>query len=338
MSTGLNYVDSVIIDTQGSGYTSNPTVVFTGGGYTTSATAMSQISGGTKYGQVWLVTAFAQTKNGARAMLQQEVASPVLGYAEGGALTLDGSNPILGALPNSNPFHVSGYDANSCSEMATPPVPAIDGYDDPNADPPTHSVTTIAGALPRPDHYVGSGGTPSVQNGYAGLGETMGTPAGLSAEMNAIYNTTGAVHWNSSNVSGFNPNSTNIHSINYVDGDLSLSGNPSGNGILVVTGTLSMSGNFNWNGIIFVVGDGVFHANGGGNATINGSLWVANTWDASHNLLSQLGSPNFSWNGGGGNGIYYDHCLTTDLMTAVPPPNFHSTNPLKVLSFRMLPY
>jgi hypothetical protein len=343
MATGLSYVDSVIIDTPGSGYTSNPTVVLTGGGYTTPATAMSQISGGTKFGQVWLITAFAQTKNGARAMLQQEVASPVLGFADGGALTLDGPNPHIDAMPNSNPFHVSGNDANSCSETATPPVPAIDGYDDPNADPPTHSVTDIIDSLPRPDHYVGAGGTPSVQNGYAGLGETMGTPDGLQQEMNNIYNTTtpvAAVHWNASNVSGFNPNSTNIHSINYVDTDLTLSGNPTGSGILVVTGTLTLMGNFNWNGIIFVVGDGIVHNSGGGNVQINGSLWVAKIYtDSTHTmLLSQLGSPEFHWNGGGGNGIYYDHCLTRDLMNAVPQLNLHSTKPLKTLSFRTLPY
>ena len=99
-----------------------------------------------------------------------------------------------------------------------------------------------------------------------------------------------------------------------------------------------MNGNFSWNGIIYVVGDGNYQAAGGGNGQINGSLWVANIWDSSHNLLPQLGSPTFHWNGGGGNGVYYDHCLVTDLMTAVPPPNFHSTNPLKVLSFRILPY
>jgi hypothetical protein len=51
-----------------------------------------------------------------------------------------------------------------------------------------------------------------------------------------------------------------------------------------------------------------------------------------------LGPPAFHFNGGGNNGIHYDHCLTEDLMAAIPPPDFHSTKPLKVLSFRILPY
>src|SRR5207249_246819 len=125
---------------------------------------------------------------------------------------------------------------------------------------------------------------------------------------------------------------------NYVTGNLTLSGSNTGNGILVVTGTLTMSGNFGWNGIIFVVGDGHIEFSGGGNGQINGSLLVAKTWDASHNLLDNLGAPTFKWNGGGGNGIQFDHCLTSDLMTAIPPINYNSTRSLKILSLRVLAY
>jgi hypothetical protein len=274
-------------------------------------------------------------------MVQMEAASAIVGFADGGALTLDGPSPNIDAMPNSNPYHISGYDANSCSDMtAQLPHPAIDAYDDPNANPPTNSVTTVVDSLPRPDHYVGAGGTPSVQNGFAGLGETMGTPLGMSGLMSAIYNTAGAAHYDSSNPppSGF-PNNTTLSSITYVSGDLTLLGNGTGNGILVVTGTLTMRGTMGWNGIIFVVGDGNMQYSGGGTNQINGSLWVANIWDdMTHNLLPSMGSPTFHWNGGGGNGIYYDHCLTDNLMTAVNTSSLHSTHPPKALSFRILPY
>ena len=52
------------------------------------------------------------------------------------------------------------------------------------------------------------------------------------------------------------PASTNVHSITYVEGDLTLNGNATGQGILVVTGTMVMGGNISWNGLIFVVGNG----------------------------------------------------------------------------------
>jgi len=339
VATGLFSLDHITVTAAGSGYTSNPTVDLSGGGGT-GAAAVAQISGGTKYGKVWLMTSLAQTKTGARSMVQMEVASPVLGWAPGGALTLDGPNPIMDAMPNSNPFHIDGTDANTCHEDKEPDHPAILGFDDPGADPPTSSVEIIKASLPKPDHYVGSGGTPSVENGYNSLGETMGTPAGLDSVMSAIYNKEGAVHYNSATVGSFNPAATTIHSITHVDGDLDLGGNVTGNGILVVTGTMTLHGDFAWNGIVYVVGDGHFVGKGGGNLQINGSLWVAKTWDdhTSKNLLEELGSPTMHWNGGGGNGIYYDHCLVTDLMNAIPTDTLYSTKPLKVLSFRVLPY
>lgn len=92
---------------------------------------------------------------------------------------------------------------------------------------------------------------------------------------------------------------------NFVNGDVSLSGNNQGYGILFVTGTLNMGGNFSWNGPILVIGQGVTNFNGGGNGQITGMLFVAKTKDASGNELSTLGAPNVNWNGGGGNGIQY---------------------------------
>src|SRR3989442_16006759 len=115
------------------------------------------IGRGTNYGKVWMLTALAQTKTGARAMAQLEVASPVIGYASDGGFGLLGPNPTIGQMPNSNNFTANGNDANSCGGTAQPPHPGITGYDDPNASPPTNSVQTITNSLPRPDHYIGAG-------------------------------------------------------------------------------------------------------------------------------------------------------------------------------------
>jgi hypothetical protein len=340
-STVTNYyVDHIDVNPQGTGYTSDPTVTITGGAVTTPATAWAQISGGVKFGQVWLLTSYAQTKSGARSMLQMEVASPVLGIGWGGALTLDGPNPVIDAMPNSSNFTVKGADKNTCSETADPDHPAIDGYDDPNASPPTNSVSTIINSLPRPLNYTGSGGTPSVQNGYGTLGETVTSPSEFKDFIDYYKGVaiSRGTYYNSSTVGSFNPTYTTKPSITFVDGNLTLNGNGTGYGILIVTGTLTMSGNFSWYGLVLVVGDGNIQMNGGGNGAIVGMVVDAKIWDASHNPLPTLGQPTFDWNGGGVNSVQFDHCWSTDLLAAVPYTPPPSPYPLKILSLRALPY
>ncbi|PYS06312.1 MAG: hypothetical protein DMG17_32560, partial [Acidobacteria bacterium] len=257
--TGSYSVNAITVNAPGKGYTYDPPITICGtnnagmsgcpigSGPGSGATAISQINGGTKFGQVYLLTALAQTKTGGRSMLQMEVSTPVMGFGFGGALTLDGPNPVIDAMPNSLNFTIKGADKNLCNDIADPDHPAIDGYDDPNASPPTHSVEDIISSLPRPDHYTGSGGTPSVQNGYASLGESMGTPAGLESLINTIYNKTGANHYgnNPSSIAlgdcpTHNTSDASCHTIiDYVEGDLTLNGNATGYGTLVVTGTLT---------------------------------------------------------------------------------------------------
>ena len=334
-------VTSFTINNAGSGYTADPTVTIAPPGTGTQATATATIGRGTNYGKVWMLTALAQTKTGARAMAQLEVASPVIGYASDGGFGLLGPNPTIGQMPNSNNFTANGNDANSCGGTAQPPHPAITGYDDPNASPPTNSVQTITNSLPRPDHYIGAGGTPSVQNGYSSLGETMTTPTGLKSLIDSIH----AVASTNGTLYGNNPGSI-AHGdathpvVDYVDGDLT--GSDGGYGILVVTGTLSWSGNFSWHGMVLVIGDGIANFSGGGGGTITGTMLVAKIWDShtTKNLLNSLGSPTFSWNGGGSAnfGLSYDHCWSDDLMKSIPFTPAPSTKPLRILSLRLLPY
>ncbi len=63
-------------------------------------------------------------------------------------------------------------------------------------------------------------------------------------------------------------------------------------------------------------------------------------WDGytTKNLLASNGTPTVNWNGGGNNGIYYDHCWATNMMARVPFTPPPSTKPLKILSLRNLPY
>ena len=67
-------------------------------------------------------------------------------------------------------------------------------------------------------------------------------------------------------------------------------------------------------------------------ANCRGSL-VANT---AGNTFS---SPNVNWNGGGGNGIQYDHCWADYMISKVPPltPAVNASA-LQVISLRTLVY
>jgi len=110
--------------------------------------------------------------------------------------------------------------------------------------------------------------------------------------------------------------------INVVNGDLSM-GPSTGAGILLVTGNLTLSGNPSYNGIILVIGKGTFTKNGGGNGTLNGALIVANLNDASGNPIP-LGSnhapgiPTMNWNGGGNFTGQYDSCWINYMSQALP--------------------
>jgi hypothetical protein len=97
--------------------------------------------------------------------------------------------------------------------------------------------------------------------------------------------------------------------ITYVNGDFNMGSN-SGAGVLVVTGTLTITGNASFDGLILVIGQGVIQENGGGNGQFNGSIFLATTNSSvsPYAQLATLGSPLIAWNGGGTNGIQYNSC------------------------------
>jgi Tfp pilus assembly protein PilX len=328
------------ITNPGKGYTSDPTVTFSGGSPTTAATATATLGRGIHYGSVYVLTSLAKTANGSRTMMQMEASTPVIGgWAPTGALTLDGPLPVASApgFPNSNNYVIHGADNNSCGETPEVVHPAIAAYDDPNNPLPQTSVQTIASAIPRANHYTGTGNIPDVIDSFSNFGDTLGTPTGLKALTDSVHAVATSY---TSNPGSFNLGSSSSPQISYVDGDLSLSGNTTGYGVLVVTGSLHMGGNFSWNGVILVVGDGILDANGGGNGQILGTVLVAKIWDnnTNKNLLASNGVPSFNWNGGGGNGILYDHCWATNLMNHIPFTPPPTTQALKILSIRQLPY
>jgi hypothetical protein len=140
----------------------------------------------------------------------------------------------------------------------------------------------------------------------------LGTTAGLLTLTDSIKNIATARY--TGNQSGIGIGSPSSPQVTFVDGNLSLSGTTNGAGILFVTGTLNTSGNFSFKGVIFVVGDGVWTSNGGGNGRVDGSVFIANIYSSTtHNSSTLRSNPGvgtvlLDWDGGGGNGIYYDSC------------------------------
>ena len=94
------------------------------------------------------------------------------------------------------------------------------------------------------------------------------------------------------------------HSVNspmytFCDGDCTLLG---GAGVLVVTGTLTLQGNPSFKGVILVLGKGELLRNGGGNGDILGGIAVA----AFNRTAGNFTAPTFHTNGGGNSTIQYD--------------------------------
>jgi len=335
-ATGSYILSGITVTNGGSGYTSAPNVFINGGGGS-GATATSTIAAGnsnTSMGPVYLLTSFAQTQTGSKSMAQMEAGvRPPFTMNIGGAITLAGPSTAF-ISPNSNNFTVNGNDAagtlsgepTGCGGTS-PAKPAIGVWD-------SSSQTSVINALGKPNNYTGAGGTPSVENVYASLGGADVTPANLNGFVQNLqsYATSPVLTGTVTTLP-----STNTGSVTYINGDLNLSGNVTGYGVLVVTGTLTFSGNFTWNGIVLVIGQGQVIHNGGGNGNFNGAIYVAQTVDASGNLLPVVpGSPTYTWNGGGVNNIQYDHCLADGLLQKYNGnPSAYS---LQVLSTRTLQF
>jgi hypothetical protein len=182
----------------------------------------------------------------------------------------------------------------------------------------TDSENTIATALTGPGvktaNFTGAGCSTGddVQN-VINVAPTYNTVDGLNDVVQSVIGSADQVASSGAGVSNWgtvaNPQ------VIAIEGNATVS---SGAGILLVTGNMVASGDFSWTGTILVIGSGNITFNGGGSGQINGAVVVANIGNANYatdptnsaNLLTKLGSPTFNFNGGGGNGIFYDSCST----------------------------
>jgi hypothetical protein len=111
----------------------------------------------------------------------------------------------------------------------------------------------------------------------------------------------------------------------------------SGAGMLVVKGTLTFDGNVNYTGVILVIGKGSMIRHGGGNGTLSGETWVANTAGPDGivgNADDALGATTFDTSGGGSSNIQYCSSAVHNALTNLhSPPTPPSNAPLIVKAF-----
>ena len=268
------------------------------------------------YLPVFILTSYAVMPSGAHRMVQNESAMMTLPPLPG-ALTFAGPGAIYGST-NSNPFHINGQDSAATPCAPAGNKPAIAAYD--NA-----SATALSGDLARPDHYSGypPGSSTSVAPSVSNTGPSaalpantmgpLGTVSGLQNLVNAVTNIADQVV----PAPGGLPSNLGTAAnpvVDVVQGDANF-GNLGtavhGYGILLVEGNLTFTGLTSWDGVILVIGNGSITVQGGGSGQINGGVLVGNI--NSGVVGNTPGPPIVNWNGGGGNGIYYNSCDANSL-------------------------
>ena len=196
---------------------------------------------------------------------------------------------------------VSGDDASSTDII--PPIGTTNG---PNLGAVENSVS---GLPPHPYNGTVIGAASDVS---AEIPNWLATPASLDAVVNSLA--TVAQSSGRFFPSGVQPatfgNNTTAQGITFCDGNCSFTGN--GGGILVVTGSLTLTGNFSFNGLILVTGQGGVLRSGGGNGTIQGNMVIApyvgsQIADGIDPAISATFlSPSYDLSGGGNSTVVYN--------------------------------
>lgn len=289
------------------------------------------------YTPVYVLTALAVTPSGSRRMVQMDVATDTIPNIPG-AMVMDGPTAAANFGPgSSNAFSATGFDTSSSTNtlrpqngtVCPPPgnEPALGGYNAASAGNLTNSFTA-GGGPDRSGNYLGSPSNVSNVGTPLGAGG-MNTVQGLNQLVSVItasvlpantYTNTGALS---------NPGTVTAPVVNVVTGDYN--GSLSGSGILLVEGNLTFTGNPTYNGIVLVIGKGNVSWSGGGNGTIDGAMLVANLYDSTGHLITSgtPGIPNISFSGGGNMTVQYDSCWVAAM---------NQSTPYKSLGIRELAY
>lgn len=168
------------------------------------------------------------------------------------------------------------------------------------------------------------------------LPEWLKNPLALETAIQSLYTVakaSGTYYAPGATPSGFG-NSLTAKGITFVDHDVSFGG--SGGGILVVTGKLTLNGNFSFNGLIIVTGQGGVDRNGGGGGTLQGNVVIAPYEHSKIMKTAAVGSspavyenkstisssttflsPQYDLSGGGNSTVVYNSSNAANGLTAI---------------------
>jgi hypothetical protein len=309
----------------------NQLVCWNGTNQLTVASSFSCASAGAalipaqNYTPVYVLTALAVTPSGSRRMVQMDVATDTIPNIPG-AMVMDGPTSSANFGPgSSNAFLATGIDQSSSTNtlrpqngtVCPPPgsEPAVGGYNAASAIAVTNSFT--GGGPNRSGNYTGSPSNVADVSTQLGDGG-MNTVQGLTQLVNTIAASALPANTYTNATALTNPGTTTNPVVNVVTGDYS--GSLSGSGILLVEGNLTFSGNPNYDGIILVIGRGNVSWSGGGTGTLDGAMLVANLYNSSNQLITSgaPGIPNISYSGGGTMNVNYDSCWVAAMNQMTP--------------------
>ena len=266
---------------------------------------------------LYLITSMAITPTGSRRVGQYEaaafnIAPPPSGLALDGPPAAANFNP-----PSSTNAVVDGVDGSYPTKpgshwASAPPVAGC------NANTGNHAaigvdnaaaVTTVSAQISKPDNYQGTNWVPSVKPSVVALplltANNWQNPAMLNNLASEMANVADVTCPGNALCSSSTYGTDASPQITYVNGDFTLGSGTSGAGVLVVTGNFTINGKMEYDGLILVIGQGSVTISGAGDGTIFGEMFVANTNGA---VGGVLGTPSFTWNGGGSAGIFYNSC------------------------------
>lgn len=282
-----------------------------------SADCATAVANGYNVQPLYLITSMAITPTGSRRVGQYEaaafnIAPPASGLALDGPPAAANFNP-----PNSTNGVVNGNDGSFPTKppatiTAAPPVPGCNpttgahpaiGVDNAAA------VAVVDTQISKPNNYQGTNWvnntTPSVAALPLLASSNWSNPTTLNNLASEMANVADVTCPGNALCSGPNYGTAAAPQITYANGNFTLGSGTFGAGVLVVTGTLTINGKMEFDGLILVIGQGAVVIGGGGDGTIYGEMFVANTNGA---VGGVLGTPSFTWNGGGSAGVFYNSC------------------------------
>jgi hypothetical protein len=221
----------------------------------------------------------------------------------------DCSNMPTFQIGDSNAKDYNGNDG------ANPPLPPLPVFGTTCAGNATQATNTVNGSKPTTITASPQGNVANIANSdLAPWLQSADSARALLLDLQAQGQSTGRYFTSTPSDLG----SSSDPKFTFVDGNCSMG---SGAGLLVVTGTLTMSGNSSFDGVILVLGNGSLVRNGGGNGDILGAMVVAKfdrTWPTSENSQPHpFLAPTFDTNGGGNSNVQYNSSNVNNAMNSL---------------------